>query len=93
MNTNDIIWHVMNAITQVQEASGRKVQAMTSDTRPLGDLDGFDSLSSVEATLFLSETLAGDVPDSVFLPENGGQPLSVNEIAKSVYNQVRLGSN
>lgn len=83
----------MNAITQVQEASGRKVQAMTSDTRPLGDLDGFDSLSSVEATLFLSETLGGDVPDSVFLPENGGQPLSVNEIAKSVYNQVRLGSN
>ena len=84
MDRDTIVHQVMEAIGRVQEASGRSSQGFGPSTRPFKDVEGFDSLSGVEATVLLSEALGRDLPDSVFVPEQGSRALSVNEVADKV---------
>lgn len=84
MNREDIVRQVIEAVVQVQQASGRSLEGIGLDTRPFKDVEGFDSLSGVEATVLLSETLGRDLPDSVFTPEEGNRMLSINEVADRV---------
>ena len=69
---------------QVQQASGRSIEGIGPDTHPFKDVEGFDSLSGVEATVLLSDSVGWDLPDSVFVPEQGSRALSVNEVADRV---------
>ena len=84
MNRDNVVRQVIEAVVEVQQASGRNVDGIGPDTRPFKDVEGFDSLSGVEATVLLSGTLGQDLPDSVFTPEQGSHMLSVNEIADRV---------
>ena len=84
MDRNDIVCEVIQAVTQVQEASGRRVEGISPNTRPFKDVQDFDSLCGVEATVLLSEALGPDLPDSVFAPEQGSRALSITEIADGV---------
>ena len=84
MDREEIVHKVVEAVVQVQQASGRSVEGIGPDTRPFKDIEGFDSLSGVEATVLLSEALGRDLPDSVFAPEQGSRLLSVNEVADRV---------
>ena len=84
MNRDEIVQQAIEAVVQVQQASGRSVEGIGPDTRPFKDVEGFDSLSGVEATVLLSETLGQELPDSVFTPEQGTHVLSINEIADRV---------
>ena len=84
MNREDIVRQVIEAVVQVQQASGRSVEGIGQDTLPFKDVEGFDSLSGIEATVLLSETLGQDLPDSVFTPEEGNRMLSINEVADTV---------
>ena len=84
MNRDVIVRQVMEIVLQVQQTSGRSIEGIGPDTCPLKDVEGFDSLSGVEATVLLSEALGRDLPDSVFAPEQGNRVLSVNEIADRV---------
>ena len=84
MNKEKVFHNIAEAIRQVQETGGRSISEINPDTCPLTDVEGFDSLSSVEATVILSESLGLDLPDSVFLPEDGDQNLSISEIANNV---------
>ena len=84
MDRDDMLLQVIEAVVQVQQASGRSAEGIGPDTRPFKDVEGFDSLSGVEATVLLSETLGRDLPNSVFTPEQGGHVLSVNEVADRV---------
>ena len=90
MNQSNIVDQVIVAVRQVQEASGRTVSDIRADTRPLEDIDGFDSLSGVEASALLSEYLECEIPDNAFLSQHARGGLSVNEIAESVQGQMRL---
>ena len=84
MDRDDIVRHVILAVTQVQETSGRSVGGMGRDTRPLRDLQDFDSLCGVEATVLLSGAVDHELPDSVFVPQEGSRLLTVDEIASRV---------
>ena len=84
MDRDDIVRHVIQAVTQVQETSGRGVGGIGPDTRPLKDLQDFDSLCGVEATMLLSEAVGRELPDSVFEPQVGSRLLTVKEIADRV---------
>ena len=84
MDRDAIVHQVMETIFQVQQASGRSSHGLSPSTRPFKDVEGFDSLSGVEATVLLSEALGRDLPDSVFVPEQGSRALSVNEVADRV---------
>ena len=84
MDRNDIECQVIQAVTQVQEASGRRVEEIGPNTRPFKDVQDFDSLCGVEATVLLSKALGRNLPDSVFAPEQGSRVLSITEIADGV---------
>ncbi len=88
MNKKDAVGKVIEAIAKIQGDSGRPVTSIQSSTRPFRDVEGFDSYSGVEATLLLSEMLGQELPDSVFIPKEGKQTLSVTEIAENICNIV-----
>ena len=71
MDKSDVMSHVIDAVKQVQESSGRTSAGIGSGTRPFRDVEGFDSLSGVEATALLSQSLGQELPDSVFTPVEG----------------------
>ena len=82
---------VIDAVRQVQESSGQPAGPIGSDTRPLQDVDSFDSYCGVEAALFISESLGCEIPCGVFLPDDGRRHLSVSGIAEKVCGQMRMG--
>ena len=92
MDTGNVVDLVIDAIRQVQGASGRAAEGIESDTRPFNDVEGFDSLNGIEATLLLSETLGQELPDSVFVPSEGNRVLSIKEIAENACKYVSTGS-
>ncbi len=82
MDKSEVMGKVIDAIRQVQEVSGRPVGGIGPGTRPIRDMAGFDSLSGVEATVILSESLGHDIPDgdNPFVSKDGCRALSVSEI-------------
>ena len=93
MDKREVMDKVAEAVRQVQETSRRTISEVGPNTTcPLIDVEGFDSLSSVEATVILSESLGVGVnlPDSVFLPEEGDRNLSISEIANNVCNIMEM---
>ena len=84
MDKNEVMDKVAEVINQVQETGGRTISEVRPDTCPLIDVEGFDSLSSVEATVILSESLGVNLPDSVFLPAERDRNLSISEIANNI---------
>jgi len=86
MDKSAVMGKVIDAVRQVQEASGRPVGNISGGTRPIQDVAGFDSLSGVEATVILSESLGHDLPDDYdpFVSKDGRRALSVREITDNV---------
>ncbi len=62
--------------------SGREWSGLGADARPIGNLDGFDSLSAVEATVMVEEKLRCKLDiDSVFVSDDGRRALTLIEIS------------
>lgn len=76
---------VLQVLQEVQKMSGRPWHPLTLDMKPIGTLDGFDSLAGVEATVMIEEKLgcALDV-DSVFVSEDGKKALTLKEVCERV---------
>ncbi len=91
MDKHDAVNKVVAAITEVLEASGRTVTNIEPATCPFQDLEGFDSLSGVEATESLSSALGQDLPDSVFSCTGGDGTLSVSQVADNLMQAMSLG--
>ena len=92
MDNKDVVTVVIDAVKQVQEASGREVGTIGPHTRPLLEIDWFDSHSGVEAALFISLSLGCEIPCEVFLPKGGKRDLSIREVAERISGQMRLGA-
>ena len=76
---------VVNVLREAQELSGRKWSELSVDCKPIGDLEGFDSLTAVEATVMIEEKLGCDLElDSVFVSENGKRALTIKEICEGL---------
>ncbi len=86
MEKQEVITKVVQAVAQVQEISGRPSSGIGSSTRPVGGVEGFDSLSGVEATVVLSESLGVELPVDYnpFVSKGGQRAMSVSEIANNL---------
>jgi hypothetical protein len=83
MNQAEVVAVLLDVLTTIQQNSGRNIAAISGDTCPIGDLDGFDSLNGVEATVELADRLGIVIASiSIFVNESGTKALSVTEIAK-----------
>ena len=90
MGKQEIVTMVVQTVVQVQEASGRASGGIDASTRPLRDVAGFDSLSGLEATVMLSESLGVDLPEDYnpFISKDGNWALSVSEIADNLSTHI-----
>ena len=87
MDKRKITAAVVQTVAHVQEMSGRPSVGIDVSTRPVGGVEGFDSLNGVEATVMLSESLGIDIPEdhNPFVSSNGKRALSVSEIVDKLY--------
>lgn len=94
MDNSELVTTVVETIAKVQELSGRSSVGIEVSTRPILDVEGFDSLSGVEATVMLSESLGVDIPDDCnpFISEDGKQASSIVEVADTLRAYVGLGA-
>ena len=51
MNQTELEEMLIEVVCRLQELSGREKVSVTSDTKPVLDMPGFDSLNGVEATV------------------------------------------
>ena len=86
MDKQEVVTKVVQTVAHVQETSGRSSADIGASTRPVGGLEGFDSLSGVEATVMLSESLGVELPEDYnpFISTDGKRALSVGEIADTL---------
>ena len=76
---------IKEVLEQVQEMSGRPTQTLLESTIPIGGLEGFDSLSSIEATVMIESKLGFDADcDSLFISEDGKKALTLDEVVDRV---------
>jgi hypothetical protein len=84
MDRNLIRQALIETVGEVQEMSGCTPIAVDAQTRPIYDLDGFDSLRGAETTVLLAKKLkcefkAGKGEVNVFVSKDGRKALSVEE--------------
>ena len=85
MDKNEITKKVIQAVTGVQKMSGRPLEVINSATKPVGGIQGFDSLNGVEAAVILSESLGCELPaETLFVSKEGKRALSIAEISADV---------
>ena len=81
---------ILEVLKEVQTLSGRPWADLPTTAKPLCDLNGFDSICSVEATVLVEHKLGGQKlkPYSVFISEDGARALSIDETAKHIQLQL-----
>ena len=85
MDKSEVTEKLIRAIEEVQERSGRSLEAINSATKPVGGIQGFDSLNGVEAAVILSESLGCELPaETLFVSKEGKRALSIAEISADV---------
>ncbi len=86
MSLDEIQTIVLDVLRDVQTLSGREWVGLDPNAEPIGQLDGFDSLCGVEATVMVEERLGcGDLDvDTVFVSRDGKRALTVKEIAQRI---------
>lgn len=73
---------LISVLRQVQKVSGRSCPEITDATKPIGDLQGFDSLLAVEATVLLEQKLGCTLADIPFISEGGTRALGIGAIVE-----------
>ena len=93
MDKATVTLQVIQAVAQVQEASGRSAEGIGASTKPIGGAPGFDSLNGIEVTVALSQSLCHELPnDNLFVSEDGKRALSISEIADNLCKTLEVGS-
>ena len=76
---------VEKVLKAVQQMSGRQCPPITDATKPIGDLEGFDSLSGVEATSLMERELNCTLADgSAFVHESPSGKRRALTVAQAV---------
>jgi hypothetical protein len=84
---------VEEALREVQMLGGYEWEALAPKAEVIGTLEGFDSLTAIEATVLveqkLSEKLGRSEPlslgkDSIFVSEDGRRALCLDEVVAAV---------
>ena len=74
---------VLEVLREAQELSGREWSDLSLECKPIGALEGFDSLAAIEATVMLEQKLGCDLDlESLFVSENGKRALTIKEICE-----------
>ena len=85
MDTETIRKLVIEVLHEVQTESGREWVDLSDRSKPIGLLDGFDSLTGIEATVILEERLRISLGvENIFVSQEGDRALRLGEIVTSI---------
>jgi acyl carrier protein len=80
---NDIEANVIAVLKEVQQLSGRAWSDLDPSAKPIGELDGFDSLASIEATVVIEAKLGCKVAQSsLFISDDGTRALTIRDVCE-----------
>lgn len=83
MTVNDIEFNVIAALKEVQQLSGRAWADLNPSSKPIGELDGFDSLASIEATVVIEGKLGCKIEqNSLFISDDETRALTIRQICE-----------
>lgn len=90
MTLENIQAAILETLKLVQESSGRTWENPPLTCKPVLDVEGFDSLCSIEASVLVEEKLGcGELEKgSLFISEDGTQALTIAETAKRIQNLI-----
>lgn len=81
----EVIASVVDAIGEIQTASGRSPDGIDEATTLFGGIEGFESLNGLEVLVCVSERLGDDIPDAALGPlRDGGSP-TVGDLANRIW--------
>jgi len=87
MTIEEIQEAVLEAVCEIQKQSGRPLPEVCCGTlRPIGDLEGFESINAVEVTVQLAEKLGCEIDGNPFV--KGRRALKVKEVARCLHQLV-----
>jgi acyl carrier protein len=92
MSRDDIRRHVCVVLSAIQTDSGMESPSLTDDTKPLGDLPGFDSLATVDAEVRLSEVLGVELDHLPFKSPVTGKEQTIGEIVAQLADKYGAGT-
>lgn len=81
---------LVKALIDMQTINGKSIPVIDESTHPIGDLEGFDSLSALEISFSLSVLLGIDIEPKIELFAKNGRTHSVGEIVEHIYQQLNL---
>ena len=85
MQAKEIETVIVGVLREVQTTSGRLWSDLNPDSRPLGDLEGFDSLTAVEVTVAVEQKLSCRFEiESIFASDDGKRALSLRQIGERI---------
>jgi len=88
MKKKEIEQMLINVVRELQELSGRDMVEISTGTRPIEDVPGFDSLNCVEATIDAASRLGEEVNfNNVFF--DGNKSLSIQEAAVRLMGEMQ----
>jgi acyl carrier protein len=87
MTVDAVTKTIITVLKELQLASGRACGELTGNTKPIGDLIGFDSLSAIEATVAIEAALGKELNiDNLLVAEINGreQALTITGAAERI---------
>ena len=71
MTVKEVEYALSEAVREIQALSGRPVEGIDPDSKPIGGVPGFDSLNGVEVGAIVTEKLGVDVGENPLLDDDG----------------------
>jgi acyl carrier protein len=86
MSESEAVEMVKDAVAECLKRSGREVPEITSDTKIISGIAGFDSHCGIETTIELEAQLDTVLDDNVFIKEEHGHPRArtLREVAQVI---------
>lgn len=84
MTREELVDKVIDVLRTIQVISGRPVATITEETKPIGDLVGFDSLNGVELAAILNVVGPKGSLVNVCVSPDGRHALSVEQISEYI---------
>lgn len=79
-----LISSLLNAVKDVQLASGRSSDGLDASSRLFGGIEGFDSLNALEALAIAGVTLGSEFPENLLAPMKDGSSPTVGDLAARI---------
>ncbi|MGH9438105.1 MAG: acyl carrier protein [Terriglobia bacterium] len=86
MTADSIRTAVLEVLEEVQKLTGRPWEDLAPTAIPIDDLEGFDSITAVEATAMIEQKLGAENLNLItaFVSEDGKRPLSIEEVGERI---------